>query len=303
MSKKEKMSQATQGSSALAQKAMLVRLTCHWPGPWAADEKQRRDVEDRNGAKRHTSMVKKRVLGSALDELGSLILGVRRFNYFQTLPWNDDGWRVLSHKNYQSYMDGINDFRTKIEKAKITFRTVFPKAMEADRAELGTMWSAEAYEPFQNLNGRVGIEIRVGPIPQGEHFMVDVGEEELKKLRKSIDTDTQEQLQIAVKDIWTRFASVVKNMADKLKDYAPATDDTKASGIFRDSVVENIARLLDVVPALNVTGDPAIEKFAADIRKRLVSNSATVLRDDEKIRQETAAAADDILARMNSYLN
>lgn len=49
--------------------------------------------------------------------------------------------------------------------------------------------------------------------------------------------------------------------------------------------------LLDVVPILNVTNDPAITTFAAAIRAKLVSNSAVVLRDAEKIRKTTMAAA------------
>ena len=64
----------------------------------------------------------------------------------------------------------------------------------------------------------------------------------------------------------------------------------------------NIQALLDVVPILNVTNDPAITKFAADIPAKLVSNSAVVLRDAEKIRKTTMAAAEDIMAKMNAYL-
>ncbi len=64
----------------------------------------------------------------------------------------------------------------------------------------------------------------------------------------------------------------------------------------------NIQALLDVVPILNVTNDPAITKFAADIPAKLVSNSAVVLRDAEKIRKTTMAAAEGIMAKMNAYL-
>jgi len=37
---------------------------------------------------------------------------------------------------------------------------------------------------------------------------------------------------------------------------------------FRDSVVPNLAKLVDVLPKLNVTGDPELERLTAEVRAR-----------------------------------
>jgi len=45
----------------------------------------------------------------------------------------------------------------------------------------------------------------------------------------------------------------------------------RAEGVeqpFRDSVVPNLAKLVDVLPKLNVTGDPELERLTAEVRAR-----------------------------------
>ena len=92
-------------------------------------------------------------------------------------------------------------------------------------------------------------------------------------------------------------------MIEGLKAYQPSRDGARVQNAFRDSLVDNITDLLDVVPVLNVIGDPVITTFADEIRQKLTANSPEVLRDDAKIRKAVLVQAEDILAKMANYLN
>ena len=70
---------------------------------------------------------------------------------------------------------------------------------------------------------------------------------------------------------------------------------------FRDSVVTNLVKLVDVLPKLNVTGDPELERLAAQVRASLLVDPQE-LRKSESIRSETAKAALAIADRMSAYM-
>jgi hypothetical protein len=67
---------------------------------------------------------------------------------------------------------------------------------------------------------------------------------------------------------------------------------------FRDSVVTNLVKLVDVLPKLNVTADPELERLATEVRASLLVDPQE-LRKSESVRNETAKAAIAISARMS----
>jgi len=70
---------------------------------------------------------------------------------------------------------------------------------------------------------------------------------------------------------------------------------------FRDSVVINLVKLVDVLPKLNVTGDPELEQLAAQVRASLLVDPQE-LRKSEGVRTETARNASAIASRMSAYM-
>jgi hypothetical protein len=70
----------------------------------------------------------------------------------------------------------------------------------------------------------------------------------------------------------------------------------------RDSVVTNLVKLVDVLPKLNVTADPELERLAAEVRASLVVDPQE-LRKSESVRTETAKQAMVISARMSAYMS
>jgi hypothetical protein len=66
--------------------------------------------------------------------------------------------------------------------------------------------------------------------------------------------------------------------------------------------VGNITALLDVIPGLNLTGDPLMDQFAQEIRVKLTAFSPEDLRGSGLARERTAARAEEILDRMNNFI-
>ena len=69
----------------------------------------------------------------------------------------------------------------------------------------------------------------------------------------------------------------------------------------RGIVVTNLVKLVDVLPKLNVTADPELERLAAEVRASLLVDPQE-LRKSESVRNETAKRAMEISERMSAYM-
>jgi hypothetical protein len=60
-------------------------------------------------------------------------------------------------------------------------------------------------------------------------------------------------------------------------------------------------KLVDVMPRLNVTGDPELERLTSEVRASLLVDPAE-LRKSESVRTETAVKAARIATQMSAYM-
>lgn len=288
--------------SALGERAMLVSMTIRRWHPHITDKQISDKVAEDHNAKHDAGKYRKRVLPKeALFKLASIGNKLRALHYYRTLPWTDEGYRILSSAGYLEYTEKARQLIDQYnEEWQTNFLPNYQQFKDDWKVRTGSMYKEEDYPPVSALKEKFGVDISIRPLPTAEDFRVQVGDDEVKRIRKSIEEESKKTVEAAMKEVWGRLRDVVAHMAERLNAYKVTEDGTE--GKFRDSLVGNIAELLDVVPSLNLTQDPALDQFAADIRKRLTAVTATVLRDDETVRKATAAAAEDILAKMAGYL-
>jgi hypothetical protein len=91
----------------------------------------------------------------------------------------------------------------------------------------------------------------------------------------------------------------VSHMADRLSAYK--TSDEGVEHPFRDSIVTNLVKLVDVMPRLNVTADPDLDRLTSQVKASLLVDPAE-LRKSEDVRTQTAKAAARIAEQMAGYM-
>jgi len=119
-------------------------------------------------------------------------------------------------------------------------------------------------------------------------------------VKRQITATVEASLQLASRELWQRLYDAVHHMAERLAKYK-ATDEG-VEHPFRDTVVTNLVKLIDVLPKLNVTHDPELERLAAEVRGSLLVDPKE-LRASESVREETAKAAAAIADRMATYMS
>lgn len=289
--------------SVLSEKAMLshVRVSA-----WTArriDRKVTEEVNESHGAANDAGRYNKLLVNKeALAPIQSAISAARTFHYSRTLPWQDDGARLLPAAAYLDYMARLRAIRADFDSAVDDFINDYEKHVEDAKQRLGNLFKPEDYPGAAEIRRRFGFDTIINPVPSGEDFRVAVGDAQAEIIRAEIEERAQAQLQEAIRDVYRRISDVCERMVEKLRNYTPGNDNRKAEGVFRDSLVENVRDLAQVLPMLNITGDAKLSAIADRMRKELARHDADTLREDDTLRNEVANAAASILADVSDFL-
>ncbi|MDE3075564.1 MAG: hypothetical protein KGJ86_09050, partial [Chloroflexota bacterium] len=125
------------------------------------------------------------------------------------------------------------------------------------------------------------------------------GDAETERVRASIEEQVNQALDAAMREVWDRIRDVVGHMAERLRAYTVTSDGV--NGTFRDTLVQNVRDLVDLLPSLNIQANPALAEFTERMRAELCNYSPQTLRSSKNARERTAAAAEDILSRVEAY--
>lgn len=297
------ITQPVTGTSAIANKAMLVRLTIHYWDAHVTDQQATEEVAQKHGAEISVGKYRKLLIPrSAMAKMQSAHGELRREHYFLTLPWDNEGYRILPSAAYFTYKTKMAELEKAFLDAVKEFAADYHNIIKDSAKKQGTLYRPEDYPPIQEIVNRMGVSINVRPIPSGKDFRCDVGDDEVNRIRHDIEQEAQNTLKAAMQEPWKRLQDVVGHMSTRLKAYDEETGEGKKKSSFRDSLVANIQELVEVLPVLNITGDKELTNFVGRVQAELLQYPAQFLRCNPEERQDVAKAADDILAKMAAYL-
>jgi hypothetical protein len=221
----------------------------------------------------------------------------RVWHYENTLPWGDDAGRVIRSLDYLDYAQAYNDFKRQWDSAVTAFVAVYPTLVAQAELHLNTLFNASDYPSEDDVKGRFNVRMNSYPLPNEDDFRILEGipPEEAEALRQSAVEGMQECLGTAIKDVWKRMYAVVSAMQARLE--VPIGDK---GGKFHDSLVDNIADLVLLMPNLNLLNDPEITTMSSAM-KLLTKYPAETLRASPEARSATAERARSLAEKMGKY--
>lgn len=266
---------------------------------WTAvkhDRRVSRDVASQHGAHQGAGRYNKQLLMGAdkLEELRTLAGQIRQYFYKITLPWSDEGYRLLPAHFYFELTEKMREFEAAFALGVEDFLRVYPLYIEQVRPQLNGLFRVEDYPAAEKLREKFGVKVEVLPIPTGDDFRVTLSAEEQARVAREIDESVRELLARGTEDLWSRLREVVTRMVDRLNE---------PESRFHASLVTNVCDLVALLPQLNVNEDADLNKFAAQVRERLCNYTAHDLKKNEILRAVTATDAAEIVAEMDAVLH
>ena len=294
------MNMKTTQRASLSNRAMLVQLSV---GQWTArklDRKVTADVATRNGAKSGAGNYNKVLIARGnLAAIGAVVSQAREDHAFMSLPWLQDGTRIMPVDAFNRYRAVMQKHRETFEREVNEFCASYPEYVEQAKETLGALYNPADYPKVEDIRRRFHWSVTVLPLPDASDFRVDLDAATVAELQAGMAQDVQNAMDSAMGNAFERLHKVTRNMADKLAAYDPSKG--KQGNPFRDSLVQNVRDLLDVLPSLNITGDARLAQAIEDTRSKLTAHDAQDLREDDTLRADVAKAADAIADAMQGW--
>ena len=281
------MNQQTVPSISTA--AMLVELSI---GTWTGRKMDKRasvDVTSQNNAAKGVAAVHKRLLGDCaeLDAVQKFAGNTRNAHYAMTMPWSDTGLRLLPTQQYFKYHSEMTAMQTEFARLTRNFLDAYDWEIQNAQLKLGALFNADEYPTVDSLTGKFKFKINYMPLPSAGDFRVDITDETASALRTQYEDYYKQQLGSAMQDIWQRTYDAVSRMSERL-DYT----DTKK--VFRDSLVDNMNEMIELLGTCNVTNDPVMRDAQQRLADALKGVSPDALRDSAELRVTTKRSVDDV---------
>ena len=274
-------------SISIASSAMLVELSI---STWTArklDKKVSTQVDLDNGAKTKVVNANKNLMAGTgvLDTIVKYAANARAWHISQTLPWTDNGSRLLPMSNFVNYKKQLGELETNYEALVDKFIIAYPNLVSAAAFQLGTLFDRNEYPDESSLKRKFKFTYSFFPVPTAGDFRIDINEEAKAEIMANCNS---------AYEAWSRLHDCLSRMSERLTDNADGSRK-----IFRDSLVENGVELVTMLKHLNITQDPKLELARRELQSAIGAHDLDSLRDNSNAREAVKLRVDSILSKFD----
>lgn len=287
----------------LSTRAMLSNVEIHSWGGRATDRKasqevaQRYDLGERVGRYSKWLLIKDEI-GNPPDELKAVhnaANAARVVHYAHTLPWADEGARILPAANFLPWAAAVREKQIIFQDVVKTLVDVYSD-LKNSTEEIMThhkkgLFREEDYPAEDDIARRFSMRIRHFPLPSSGDFRAEISAPQAEAIRLQIERDLQITVHDATTDLFCRLGSIAERVA-KLSN---------PKGAVRDALADDVEEMCRLVARLNLTGDPKLEEFRQRIEQELSFDPGTVRRL-RGVRNSLASRAEAIYNDLGAFI-
>ena len=237
---------------------------------------------------------------AAFAALTATVSEARAQHYANSLPWDDQGSRLLTVANYEAYTELMDGLRERMVRERARFIEDYDDNVDRARLDLGKLFRIGDYPSKEALQGKFGIRYRIVPVPDADHFMAKLASHDTERVKRGIEREIEERLHDAVGDLYRRLGEAVERVSERL------TEDGEGKPlVFRDTMISNVRDLVDVVPRLNIFGDDRLAQLCQDVKDRIAQADPATLRPspnfNPNVRRQVKCDADALMEKFAGY--
>lgn len=287
---------AQTGNLDVLAKGILVVFSCPMPGNKKTDKQLTGEVKNEKHLGKDAGEWKKCIFNPAVYKvMKSVHDAARSWHYEQTLGWPITGLQLLPTMNHEAYCVGMRNWKAACAKADQDFLDKLGELEDWARINHNGSFDPKLYE-YDKIKSKFGFSIDFTPIPASDHYA-----ETLKGILGNdafdVDSMVKDAVQNAERELWDRLIDPLRKITEILskKDSGEQTRVT-------DSLLENVMAIAEMVPALNINGNPKLAEFGEMAKAAFQGLTKKDLAESEKARAKAIQSANELLAKMAGCL-
>ena len=273
--------------TTLAERAMLVNLTVGKYQPYAYDAAASKEIDTLHGTNKAGRFSKRLFAGNMLlKKVSSKFNDVYQYYVLHTVPWMDNGIRMLPSESYFDFTSDMRGLIAKAENSLTELGNAWPQMVQDDMRRLGSLAHAGDY-PVSVVD-KFYARVQFTPVPDSGDFRVNVSQEDKDALDAAVTNAQNAVSQYLIGEMLVPLQAFVSKMNVPIG---------QEGAVFRDSLVHNIMGLVYRLPRLNINDDPQITQAIREIEETV----GAYAKNPDKLRNSTAAR-EDARAKLDAVL-
>ena len=178
--------------------------------------------------------------------------------------------------------------------------TIYPELkdeIQKAKVRLSVMFDPNDFPTKENFKSLFQFSHDSRAIESAEDLRSHLSDEEIVAVENNIHRRYKE----AVGSVYSRVEETVGRLADSLAKYEKDPATGKVTHGFHKTAVDDIRRLSELLPSLNITGDPKLDQLAKRIESELTRYETPELKENDIIRNNVMNSAEDILDVLDGY--
>lgn len=237
----------------------------------------------------------------------------------ETMPWDDNGGRLITTKRYLNTMDQAAKYEQRFNALVNAFLGVYQTEISKQAFENGALFDRSEYPSEDEVRAKFRFALNVSPVPTSGDFRVDIGHEAAKQLAEQYERLAAERMSAALAEPWQRIKDQVlwvKERMEAVLAYDPdaveeqlvldpdgKTIDIKITKKRRpklyDSMLENGLELCKTLSDFNITNDPRLEEARRELEAALTRVDMDSLKESPELQKATKTAMENILDKFS----
>ena len=290
-------------------------------GVWEArkkDKKTEAEVSAAKGARsKRAASVHKHLFSEspALEAIKSLRGEVRHWFNNVTLPWDDNGGRIITTASYLEVMQDAAKYERRFNDLVKIFCNMYSTEISKQAFENGALFDRSEYPHENEVGSKFYFNLVVSPIPMAGDFRLDIASEALQELQARHESVVEARVAAALRSTWERVkaqAEWVRERMDAVLKHDPdATEEIKETDDsgqvlkvtikksrrpkLHESMLDQGLELCGLLRDLNITNDPQLEEARQMLESALVRVDMDSLKESKELQESTRKAMQNIL--------
>ena len=257
---------------------------------WTARKLDRKVSEEIDGNKKTNTRAgnyNKHLLAGTkqLKDIQSLTGEIRNWHLRQTLPWSDNGTRLLPMKNFFKYKEQLTEYQHQFDTQVKQLVDDYPQLISLSAYNLGELFDRDDYPPTEEIESKFNLGYTIIPVPEAGGFRVDIGNDIRQELETQYEDAYQQKVETAMSSAWSRLHTTLENMVTKLADPRWNEEDAKNPQVY-DSFIGHGMELTSLLTSLNITDDHDLEQARIGLEQALAGVQPDMIKNQPYVREK-----------------
>lgn len=290
---------------SIANSGVLVDLNISvWTGR-KLDKQVSTEVDQAKSTKTKAGNYNKNLFAGTdkLENIASVAGKIRNWHFRQTLPWSDNGTRLLPMANFFEYKQQLSQYEIEFQQAVDAFVLAYPTLISAAAFQIGALFNRDDYPQPDALHKKFAVRYSFTPVPLAGDFRVDADAQTQAELKAHYEQLYKQKEEETARELWGRLHSYLTGLAERLEKrgtdtYTTVNGRTRIPPLHESQLV-NGAELCDLLTRLNVMNDPDLESARKQLEAALEGVTIKDLRTSPGVQAEVKQKVQDILGKFD----